>query len=155
MTSSRFSGETGFVKSANPKLDKTTAVRVPTSRRQFEVVVIFTNPHSTLEALKTAAILAAGLGVRIRLLCPRLTAGHSNQPASQTPFFKHRFRAVAGEHKAEVFIDVRSCSDRAEMVESVLTPESIVTIGRGRFWPGWERRLAHRLRLAGHHVIFA
>src|SRR5262245_20148528 len=156
MTFSCLSDETGFVKTANEKVHKTNAVFERSSRRQFEVVVIFTNKRATLEALKTAAVLAAGLGVKIRLLCLRILGPNgSDQPVSPRPFFKHRFRAVAGESQAELWIDVRHCRDRETMIERVLTPEAIVIIGGRRSWLAWEGRLGHKLRNAGHHVIFA
>ena len=47
------------------------------------------------------------------------------------------------------------CRDRVETLTAVLSPHSLVVIGgRKRWWPTAEKRLARKLRRAGHEVIF-
>ena len=131
---------------------------IPHSRAQFEVIVIFTHARPTLRALKAAARLAKTLGARIRLIVPRIVpyAGHPKARFVSSISLVFPLRTIVGNGKVDTRLDVRFCSDRWEMLQRVLAPESIVVLdGGNHWWSTAETRLARDLRAAGHHVILS
>lgn len=132
-------------------------------RTRIEVFVLFTDVHSTLSALRTAAQLADGLCARIRLLVLQCVPYPLplDKPSVSLHFLGQRFRTLAEschrashKHEIETFADIRFCRDPWQSLQSVLAPQSVVVIGkRSRWWPMIEDRLARKLRAVGHHVV--
>jgi len=63
---------------------------------------------------------------------------------------------IAGESPVETTVRLYLCRDSVETVKSALSPRSVVVVGGRKGW--WrstrEKRLARKLRRAGHEVIF-
>ena len=119
--------------------------------------MIFTSAESTLAALKEAGALASSLGARITLLVPQVVP--FPRPLESPPvlieFNERRFRILANQIAVETSVRIYLCRDGLETLTSVLSPGSIVVLGgRKRWWPTREKKLARRLRRAGHEVVF-
>ncbi len=129
-----------------------------TPHSSLEVVVLHTTTQGTLQALRTAAGLAKGLGARIRLLVPQVV-GYPltlTSPQVAAEFTERRFRTIAAGAAIETRVDLRLCRDKWETLVSALGARSVVVLGgRRRWWPTRESWLAARLRRLGHQVIFA
>lgn len=122
----------------------------------LEVIVLHTTTSATLQALRTAARLAEGLAVRIRLLVLEIVPYPLPLDEPQVPLeFTHRhFRTVALESKIETGVDIRLGRDKAQMLESALKPHSLVVMAaKTGWWPTAEKRLAKRLERLGHQVV--
>jgi hypothetical protein len=56
----------------------------------------------------------------------------------------------------ETTVRIYLCRDRVEALTAVLRPHSLIVIGNGgSWWPSEEKRMARKLRRAGHEVVFA
>ena len=70
-------------------------------------------------------------------------------------FNERRLRVIAKRPKGrvETRISIYLCRDPLETLMSVLKPHSLVVVGScKRWWPTAEKRLAAKLRQAGHEV---
>jgi len=124
----------------------------------FEVVVLHTRTGETLQALRTAAALATGLKARIRLLVLEVVPYplSLDAPDIAPEFTRRHFKTIAADARIDTRIDIRLGRDEAEMLESALTPRSVIVMGvRSRWWPTRERQIAKRLKRQGHQVVFA
>jgi hypothetical protein len=127
------------------------------SESRLTVSVIFTSVPSTLIALKKAGALANRLNGRIALVVPQVVP--FPLPLTSPPVLldwneKH-FRVIASASPVETTVQIYLCRDPLETSIAVLSPHSLVVVGgRKRWWPTPEKRLARRLRGAGHEVIF-
>jgi hypothetical protein len=142
-----------------------TETRPPQSPRPQEhegrlnIAVIFTSVEATLGALRKAGGLASSQGARIMLLA--LQAVPFPLPLDSPPVLldwnQRRFRVIATESPVDTIVRLYLCRDRTETLLEVLGPHSVVVIGGQRsLWAfAAEKRLARRLRRAGHDVIFA
>ena len=120
------------------------------AENQFEVIVIFTRAQTTMEAMKTAGKLAAGLRARIRVIVPQVI-GKSGRSSKAKQF---RLRTIVAGTRIETRLDLRPCADQWEMLKQTLSPGSIVILGGSwGWWPTVENRLARRLQASGHHVL--
>ena len=125
--------------------------------RRLNIAVIFTSAESTLAALKEAGALASSLGARITLLVPQVIPFPLplESPPVLIEFNERRFRILANQIAVETSVRIYLCRDGLETLTSVLSPGSIVVLGgRKRWWPTREKKLARRLRRAGHEVVF-
>jgi len=124
--------------------------------RFLEVVVLHTTTPATLRSLRTAAELAAGLAVRIRLLVLEVVPYPLEIDAPRVPleFTQRRFRTVASEARVDTLVDIRLGRDRQGMLESALKPGSVVVLEDGAWWTS-KHRLAKRLERLGHQVVLA
>lgn len=125
---------------------------------KLNVDVVFTSIEPTLAALKKAGALAGRLNARITLLVPQIVP--YPLPLASPPvlldFNERRFRVIANQSPVETMVRLYLCRDRLETLASVLKPHSVVVVGgRRRWWPTPEKRLAGKLRRAGHEVILA
>jgi hypothetical protein len=127
---------------------------------ELNVSVIFTSVDATLGALKAARSFlgeqAASLNGRITLIVPQIVP--YPLPLASPPVLvgdsERRLRIIAGRSRIETNICVFLCRDSLETLKSVLKPHSLVILGsRRRWWPTAEKRLAAKLRAAGHEVI--
>jgi hypothetical protein len=122
----------------------------------LSVSVIFTNESATMSALKRAAELASQLDARIRILVPQVVPYQLpiDRPEVEPEFRVRRFLNLSIEGVQDLQIDVRLCRDAWDCLKQALSPESLVLIGGKNRRFGREMRLAHKLMLAGHEVIF-
>jgi hypothetical protein len=114
--------------------------------------------ETTLTALKQAGALASSLGASITLIATQLVPYPLplTTPPVSPDFNDQRFRVMAGESRVDTKVSVYLCRDRMETLKTVLKPHSLVVVGGSRgWWPTSEKRLAAKLRRAGHEVIFS
>jgi hypothetical protein len=121
----------------------------------MEIVVLHTTVAETLRALKTAAHLAQGLSARIRLLVLEVVPYPLplDRPNIPLPFTHRRFRTLAANCSIETNVDIHLVRDREKALASILEPHSVVVVGAHRRW--WPNRLARRLKLSGHQLIWS
>jgi hypothetical protein len=136
-----------------------TAERPPvfrTAEHTLGVSVVFTSIRETMAALRTAAALAGNLNARVTLLVPQIVPYPRplDSPPIAADFSERRLSLVASGSPVETIVRILLGRDRLEMLLTTLTPHSLLVIGgRRRRWPTREKRLAARLRRAGHDVI--
>jgi hypothetical protein len=123
---------------------------------KLAISVVFTSVESTLAALKEAGNLASSLGGRITLIVPQIVPYPLplTSPPILVDFNERRLRVIAANCRVETRVCIYLCRDPLETLQSVLASHSLVVIGtRKRWWPTAEKRLAAKLRRAGHQVI--
>jgi hypothetical protein len=127
------------------------------SEPQLNVDVVFTSIEPTLAALREAGALAGRLKGRITLVVPQIVPYPLplKTPPVLIEFNEKRFRVIASESRVETTVRIYLCRDDIEALATVLKPHSVVVLGgRRRWWPTPGKRLARKLRRAGHEVIF-
>ncbi len=133
---------------------------------KLDIAVVFTSVDATLAALKEAGRLlghqannqTSSLGGRITLIVPQIVPYPLplTSPPVLVDFNERRLRVIASNCKVETRVCIYLCREAAETLLSVLKPHSLVVVGsRKRWWPTREKRLASKLRRAGHEVILA
>jgi hypothetical protein len=123
---------------------------------KLDISVVFTSVDATLTALKEAGNLASSLGGRITLIVPQVVPYPLplTSPPVLVDFNERRLRVLAGHCRVETRVAIYLCRDPLETLKSVLKPHSLVVVGsRKRWWPTAEKRLAAKLRRAGHEVM--
>ncbi|MGA2881895.1 MAG: hypothetical protein ABSG13_23325 [Bryobacteraceae bacterium] len=123
---------------------------------KLDISVVFTSVDATLTALKQAGDLASSLGGRITLIVPQVVPYPLplTSPPVLVDFNERRLRVLAGQCRVETRVYIYLCRDPLETLKSVLKPHSLVVVGtRKRWWPTAEKRLAAKLRRAGHEVM--
>lgn len=123
----------------------------------LEVTVVFTDRRSSLNALKTAALLAGGLNARVRLVVPQVVsyALPLSEPPIPTDFTEQQIAFLVSDLGVDTKVDICLCRNKRESLLRALRPHSVTVVGgRRRWWPTWERKLARDLRRGGHEVIF-
>jgi hypothetical protein len=137
-----------------------TGVPAPWSNDQtdskLDISVVFTSVDATLAALKAAGNLASSLGSRITLIVPQIVP--YPLPLTSPPVLvdlnERRLRVIANNCRVETRVSIYLCRDPLETLQSVLKPHSLIVLGsRKRWWPTPEKRLAAKLRRAGHEVV--
>ena len=125
---------------------------------KLNISVVFTSVPSTLAALREAGELASNLSARITLLVPQVVPYPLplESPPVLLDFNERRFRVIASQSPVETKVHIHLCRDKAQTLNSVLRPGSIVVVGgrKGWLWRTRDEALARRLRRAGHEVIF-
>jgi hypothetical protein len=124
--------------------------------QKLNIAVVFTSMEPTLAALKEAGKLANSLGARIKLVVPQTVPYPLplETPPVLVEFNEHRFRVIASESSVETTVHIYLCRDPFETLVNVLNPGSLVVLGgQKRWWPTREKRLASKLRRAGHEVV--
>jgi|SRR5579862_1128548 len=125
---------------------------------QLDISVVFTSVDATLTALKEAGNLASSLGARITLIVPQRVPYplELDSPPVPADFSERRFRVIANQSLVETRVAIYLCRDPVGTLLSVLRPCSLVVLGsRKKWWQTDEKRLAAKLRRAGHEVIVA
>jgi hypothetical protein len=97
----------------------TLARSIVSQQATMEIVVLHTTVAETLEALKTAAHLAAGLSARIRLLVLEVVPYPLplDRPNVPLPFTKRRFRTLAASSSVETNVDIHLVRDPDKAIE--------------------------------------
>jgi len=131
--------------------------RCADAESRLNISVVFTSVEATLQALKRAGTLATRLKGRITLLVPQVVP--FPLPLASPPVLldwnERRFEVIATQSPVETRVKLYLCRDGQETLSRALDPHSLVVLGgRKRWWPTAERRLARKLRRAGHEVIF-
>ena len=127
--------------------------------RRLEVNVIFTDPHATAAALKTAGSLARDLGacIRVRAAIAVPYALPLDKPPVSVGFIEELLSDLVCRLELDTFepsVHLYLCRDQIETLLRVLRPNSLVVIGgRNRWWPTAERRIARILQSKGHRVV--
>ena len=120
--------------------------------------VIATTEAGTRAALFAADDLGFGLAPRIILWVPHVVpyAQPLDHPADDVTFTAARFRTLAEEIAADVFVRVCVCRSDAAGLEAVLPRGAVVLVGgaRRRWWQTREQRLAERLAAHGYSVLY-
>jgi len=130
--------------------------RIGEAESTLDIAVVFTTVNSTLAALKKAGALASSLNGRINLVVPQVVPYPLplTNPPVPISFNERLFRVIAGESSIETSVRLYLCRDSLDTVLAVLSPHSLVVVGaRARGWLNPEKRLARKLRRAGHQVI--
>jgi len=140
-----------------PQIGKPAQPSVEKKQQGLNISVIFTSAEPTLAALRKAGTMATSLGARITLLVPQVVPYPLplESPPVLLDWTERRSRAIANESPVETIVRLYLCRDRMEGLETALRPKSIVVMGDfKRYWPfTFEKRLAKKLRRAGHEVI--
>ena len=125
---------------------------------QLIISVIFTTVESTLAALRKASSLANRLSARITLVVPEVVPYPLplDRPPVRHEWNARRLRLIASDRPVETTVRIYLCRDPLDTLLTVLTPRSLVVLGGSKRWrwPTREKKLARRLRRAGHEVIF-
>jgi hypothetical protein len=124
----------------------------------LNISVLFTSTEATIAALRQAGALASRLLGRITLVVPQVVPYPLplESPPVLLEFSERRFRTIAEESPVETMVHIYLCRDSLETLLTVLQPHSLVVVGsRKRWWPTSEKRLAKKLRGAGHEVVLA
>jgi hypothetical protein len=127
------------------------------TRPTANLAVVYTSIKATLAALSTAVELATRLKARITLLAPQVVP--YPLPLASPPVLldwnERRFRVIEQASRVETTVQIYLCRDRLQTLNSILKPGSVIVIGGSRrWWLNGDKRLARRLRAAGHEVIF-
>jgi hypothetical protein len=123
---------------------------------KLNISVVFTSVDATLAALKEAGNLASSLGGHITLIVPQVVPYPLPlaRPPVSVDFNERRLRVIASNCRVETRVSIYLCRDPLETLKSVLKPHSLVVVGcRKRWWATAEKRLASKLRRAGHEVV--
>jgi hypothetical protein len=130
-----------------------------TGNHHLEISVVFTSAEFTVTALRRAAALAGKLDAHITLIVPQVVP--FPLPLASPPvlldFQEARLREIASNSPVETVVRIYLCRSRWEVLQTVLEPHSLVVLGARTEWRWFtrERRLARKLRRAGHEVIVA
>jgi hypothetical protein len=131
------------------------AVEAPESK--LNISVVFTSVPYTLSALKAAGSLANRLAAQITLIVPQVVPHPLplESPPVLLDWNERRLKVIAEESPVETKVNLYLCRDRFDTLNTVLKPHSIVVMGGPHaWWPTQEKKLARKLRRAGHEVIF-
>ena len=121
------------------------------------VVVVFTSVEATVHALRKAGALAARLSAQITLVVPQVVPYPLplTSPPVLLDFSERRFRVIAAESPVETTVRLYLCRDQMETLTSVLEPTLADRHRRAeKMVADQEKRLARKLRRAGHEVLF-
>jgi hypothetical protein len=122
---------------------------------QFEVTIPYTEPDVTRAVLERAAVLAAGLHVRIRLLAVHAAPYPAplGCPSAVHAFLVERLVELCAMSPLPADPRIVVARDLFEGFRHAVKPDSIVLLAtRKRFWRTREERLARALASYGLNV---
>jgi len=143
-----------------PQPDNPRAPVTDAADRNLNISVVFTSVESTLAPLKEAGSLANALGAQLTLIVAQVVPYPLplETPPILRDFSENRFRMIASKSPVETSVQIYLCRDRFKTLTSVLKPGTLMVlggrIGRWRWWPTKDERLARRIRRAGYEVLF-
>ncbi len=148
-----------FERQFAPAISRPDAQPPEAGSHRLAISVVFTSPEFTITALRRAAALAGNLDARITLIVPQVVP--FPLPLASPPvlidFQEARLREIASKTPVETVVRIYLCRSRWELLQCVLEAHSLVVLGARAQWR-WltrERRLARKLRHAGHEVVMA
>jgi len=124
--------------------------------RDLDITVLFTFPRLTAAATRHATGLLRGLDGRITLIDvqPVPYPLPLDRPPMALGFSERRLKTILEQSTVAITAKILLCRFRFEALLSILKPGSVVLVGcRRRWWPPWERKLARKLRRAGHEIV--
>ncbi len=127
-------------------------------RSPLSFTVLFTTLSGTINALRKATCLAHQLGAEVRILVLQIVPFPSpvDEPRMDAQSRYRQLRSFCEQERIEARIDVRWCRDPCSCIHDAFLPQSLVLIGGQQSW--WhltaKKRLADKLKQAGHHVVF-
>ena len=122
------------------------------------IFVVFTDPTSTLSALKSAAAWADQLNFGIDVIVPHVVPYPLpvSEPSVAMDVTRAEIRRIVDESGINADVHVYLCRDAFHTLTEVLPPHSTILIGRRITWfSSGATRLARKLRKRGHLVILA
>jgi len=122
---------------------------------ELQIVVLFTTPEMTREALRYAATLGDGLRPSVRLIDVEVVPyGCSlDQPPVDPKFARERLQKLALEYGTSNQGEVLYARDRDEALLRCLSPDSLVLIPVRGFWGRFcQKQLMRNLTRHGHDV---
>jgi hypothetical protein len=123
----------------------------------LQVIVPHRTPKLTKAALQYAATLADGLNVRLRLIDVHVVpyGVPLDEPTVDPKHLERRLRTIAQETDLPISAEVVYARDWEQGLRRSLRPGSVVLMAiHGSWWRTSEKRLAARLRKAGHQVVW-
>jgi hypothetical protein len=123
----------------------------------LKITVVYTSDEATLAAMRKAAALAGSLKAKLMVVYPKIVPYPRplNSPPVEREFTEQRLRGLADQVPIDTDIRISLCRAPQDALNTELPPQSVVVlVGRKRWWPTAEKRLAQTLRRAGHEVIF-
>ena len=123
--------------------------------RPLEVVVPYTSPALTAQALATATELALGVEAAVTLMAVYVLPYPSPLECQEgiRKRLEAELTAVARTSPASIRVKLVFARDRADAYLGLLQRQSLVVIGtKDRWWRTREERLARRLTAGGHSV---
>ena len=123
--------------------------------RPLELVVPYTNPALTAQALEAALKLAQGFDVAVTLVAVHVLPYPA--PLECQDGIRERLEAeltaIARTSAAAIRVQLVFARDREQGFLAVLQRKALVVIGtRARWWRSGEQRLARKLSARGHTV---
>ena len=123
--------------------------------RPLEVVVPYTSPALTAQALATATELALGFKAAVTLMAVYVLPYPSPLECQEgiRKRLEAELTAVARTSPASIRVKLVFARDRTDAYLGLLQRQSLVVIGtKDRWWRTREERLARRLTAGGHSV---
>lgn len=127
-----------------------------TTPAPLAVTVLHTSNRSTLRAVQEIVRLTHGLNPNIRLLVLQVVPYPLSieKPDVALEFIGESLVELLLPIGLEIHVDIRVGRDRAAMLESAFTRQSMIVVGSGRrWWGGADARVIKLLRRLGHQVI--
>jgi hypothetical protein len=125
----------------------------------FQIAIPHTTPELTRTAFKRAAELTSGLDARIRLIEVQVVPYGLplDRPAVNPSHSIRKIRLLAKESSVPISAEIVYARDWEQGLRRSLIPGSIVLLTIKRRWGRTEfreKRMAARLRKAGHQVVW-
>jgi hypothetical protein len=137
--------------------DTATGLPVQTgTAADLRVVVLYTTPELTKEALRYAAALGNGLDVNLTLIDIQVVpyASPMDRPPIDPEFSRQRLEKLAKESGISVQAEVVYARDREKALERRLSPGSLLLIPVKGFWGRlFQKPLMRKLIDHGHDVV--
>jgi hypothetical protein len=125
------------------------------TKSKVEIAVIFTSFDLTQEAIKSASVMAMRVGARVAVVAAQVVPYPLplDKPPVPYGFIFRRFEALVEQFPMKTEFRVFLCRDQLQCLKSLhSTGSPIVMCIRKSFWPTRDKRLARKLRRAGHEV---
>jgi hypothetical protein len=131
---------------------KTMSSRAPVrieEEPKLAIYVAYTSEGETVNALRQAAQMAAGLNARLQIVAPQIVpwAADLDHPPVDPAFTGAKMLKLAEQAGVDADVHVVLCRDCLVGLESVLGKNAVVVAG--------ENKLTHQLTKRGHHAFVA
>lgn len=133
------------------------SVKLPVKPGLIEVVIPHKSVEATKAALAHAALLGAGLNLRVRLIDVHVVpyALPIEKPSVQREHLENNLRTISAFSTVPINSELILARDWEDGLRRSLRPRSVVLIPiRKTWWRSQDKRMAERLRKHGHQVIW-